>query len=474
MTLMRAKWINKDAQSLEDDGSGALQVFVDASGAIERTVTGINVKSLGITNGMLAGSIALSKLAEAVIQADGGQAFTGDQSMGLNRLTNLGAPVNPNDAVRQTDLDSAVTGLDFQADVDDIQTDGTLDPGASPSTGDRYIVTDTATLHANFGTITGVENNDIVEYDGADFVVEYDVSVEGPGALVWDLDSGQFYRWDGTSWDPFGGLSGVTAGAGLTKSSNTLNVGQNSTGAITVNADDIAINYDDATIGITGSGPGSLIVKNAGITEVQLASSAFGNGLQGGSGTVVSVQADSVGGANIASAISVTVNGVGVLVDADTIGVNGSNQLRVNPDSIGATEVDLSDTFDFATAGGTVQVPTQTQGDGSTNAASTDYVDTAIAAVSAAITIIVHVITGPESTNGFFTLPSVPNDPAGVQAFPQGGPEQVNKQTVGGSGVTPDFDILNSDEFHFNNNGAATGLSEDIAVNDELVVKYFV
>ena len=34
-------------------------------------------------------AIALTKLAEAVIQADGGQAFTGDQPMGSNKLTGL-------------------------------------------------------------------------------------------------------------------------------------------------------------------------------------------------------------------------------------------------------------------------------------------------------------------------------------------------------------------------------------------------
>ena len=74
--------------------------------------------------------------------------------------------------------------FDFQPDVLDIQVDASLDPGASPTLGDRYILTDTGNLHANFGSISGVQDDDIVEYNGSAFVVAYDVSVEGEGAVA--------------------------------------------------------------------------------------------------------------------------------------------------------------------------------------------------------------------------------------------------------------------------------------------------
>lgn len=45
------------------------------------------------------------------IRRDGTLDFTGDQSMGLHRLTNLGAPVDDNDAVRLIDLNSIVSGV---------------------------------------------------------------------------------------------------------------------------------------------------------------------------------------------------------------------------------------------------------------------------------------------------------------------------------------------------------------------------
>jgi len=46
-------------------------------------------------------AIALSKLAEIVIKADGQIPFSGNQSMGGNRLTNVGAPVLTNDAANK-------------------------------------------------------------------------------------------------------------------------------------------------------------------------------------------------------------------------------------------------------------------------------------------------------------------------------------------------------------------------------------
>lgn len=47
------------------------------------------------------------QLNESYIKSNGSRAFSGNQSMGNNRITNLGAPINDNDAVRKIDL---VTG----------------------------------------------------------------------------------------------------------------------------------------------------------------------------------------------------------------------------------------------------------------------------------------------------------------------------------------------------------------------------
>lgn len=59
-----------------------------------------------------AASIALDRLAEAVIQADGGQAFTADQSMGGFKITNLADPSGPQDAATRAFVLAVAQGLD--------------------------------------------------------------------------------------------------------------------------------------------------------------------------------------------------------------------------------------------------------------------------------------------------------------------------------------------------------------------------
>lgn len=129
-------------------------------------------------------------------------------------------------------IDGALAGLDFQADVLGREADFAGVAG-------RYILTDGLS-----GITPSVGNaNDIVVVTagGEATVLAYDVSVRGPGALVWDRAAAMWLRWDGTNWAEFGGLSGVTPGDGietagavvsvkldgatLTKSANGLKVG---------------------------------------------------------------------------------------------------------------------------------------------------------------------------------------------------------------------------------------------------------
>lgn len=97
----------------------------------------------------------------------------------------------------------------FQGYVLGTQVDATLDPGASPSDGDRYIIGDAANLHANFGTIdtdtdgnaTTLQDDDIVEYvsSESEFRIAHDVGTDAPGAIVFDDgdDAWRVYTGDG-------------------------------------------------------------------------------------------------------------------------------------------------------------------------------------------------------------------------------------------------------------------------------------
>lgn len=202
-------------------------------------------------------------------------------------------------------INTAITGLDFQSDVINKQTDATLDPGATPTSGDRYIISNASALHANFGAISGIGNNDIVSYNGSAFVVVYDVSVVGEGAIVWNRTSNYFEKYDGSSWSEFGGLSGVTAGDGLTKLLNVMNVGAGD--GIDVAVDSVSVDVTD----LIGTGLSEDASNNLRI-------GAQGDGFSGGDGSLLSILADTTSSLIIAP-VSVTVSGVGVKIDNDSL-----------------------------------------------------------------------------------------------------------------------------------------------------------
>lgn len=85
---------------------------------------------------------------------------------------------------------------------------------------------------------------------------------------------------------------------------------------------------------------------------------------------------------------------------------------------------------------------------------------------------VMHLVTAGEVTAGYFTLATNPANAQSVRVAIVGGLPQVNKQVVGATGVTPDFDVLSTNQIHINNNGAATGLSGDIIADDVLIIDY--
>lgn len=245
-----------------------------------------------------------------------GDSMSGDLNLGgSNTVTGLSAPVNATDAVRKVDIENMQADLDFQADVMGVQLDNTLVPAIVDGT--RYIVTDVANLEATFGVITGVENNDIVEYDAVagEFVVAYDVSVLGEGVLTWDQDQNKFMKFDGTTWTEHGGLSGVTAGSGLEKNGNTIYVDYDAgtkagaQGGVAIDlatAKGLALvdpvsgelsTADDAQVAVVIDAAGSLQVsatgldvKDGGVGVNELAGAVAGLGIEGGAGSALTVK----------------------------------------------------------------------------------------------------------------------------------------------------------------------------------------
>jgi hypothetical protein len=103
--------------------------------------------------------------------------------------------------------------------------------------------------------------------------------------------------------------------------------------------------------------------------------------------------------------------------------------------------------------------------------ATKGYVD---GASSAGIDPVMHLVTAGEVTAGFFTLATAPNTAAAVSVTPVGGVKQVNKQIVGATGATPDYDVNvdGASTISINNAGSATGLSGSIVAGNVLIIEY--
>jgi hypothetical protein len=105
MGLIESRWLKKDANSFVTTNKTELEVKLNATGALEKTVDGINIKALGIVDAMLAGSISTAKLAEGTefIKRDGSVAMIG-------ALTLSGAPTADLHAATKAYVDASIQG----------------------------------------------------------------------------------------------------------------------------------------------------------------------------------------------------------------------------------------------------------------------------------------------------------------------------------------------------------------------------
>ncbi|MFL0197261.1 hypothetical protein ACJDU8_17100 [Clostridium sp. WILCCON 0269] len=181
---------------------------------------------------------------------------------GVTRLVNIPTPTNDGDVTSKSyvlaQIQSAIAGLDYQSDVAGIQTDATLAP--TLTNGSRYIVTNVAALNASFGAISGVENGDIVQYNGSAFVVACDVSVHGSGILCFNRGDNQFYKYTSGTWS-YGGFAAVAPGTALENVSGTFNV-----------------LFDNISIGVDANG--KLEIKDKAINKSKLGTDIASDGLE--------------------------------------------------------------------------------------------------------------------------------------------------------------------------------------------------
>jgi hypothetical protein len=85
---------------------------------------------------------------------------------------------------------------------------------------------------------------------------------------------------------------------------------------------------------------------------------------------------------------------------------------------------------------------------------------------------VLYRITPTDSTRGYFTVAPNPINAQSVRVFPVGGFILVNKQVLGASPLAADYDVINTNEIHFQNDGTATGLDSLLTTDDDVVVLY--
>ena len=273
MSKIKAKFVNLDSDSLEADGDN---VRVKATGAIERTASGINVATGGISDAMLASLSTIAFLDEA-------ETVTAVWSFGSSLPTATADPSADNQFARKAYVDSVASGLDVKNSVRVTTTanitlsgEQTID-GVSVVTDDRVLVKDQSTASANgiyvcaSGAWSRSSDADAdAEVTGGMFVFVTEGSTQADTGWVLTTDDDITVGSTNLAFTQFTGAGNIAAGNGLTKSGNTINVvaGDDS---LTVAADSIVVNVDDSTIETDVTN--GVQVKDDGIVTAKIADS---------------------------------------------------------------------------------------------------------------------------------------------------------------------------------------------------------
>lgn len=198
------------------------------------------------------------------LTAAGGASFNAVVNMNSNKITNLGSPTSDNDAVTKIYVDDAIAGLAWKAAVNLIAYGAGSNVALTGSTNTLIVdghsaldSTDTGYRILLAGQTTASENgiyvytdngttytlarasdaNTYQELIGASVYVQEGTTY---GTSSWVQSNHYLTSFSGQTWVQFSGASLITAGDGMTKDGNRLDV-VGTTNRITANADSIDI-----------------------------------------------------------------------------------------------------------------------------------------------------------------------------------------------------------------------------------------
>ena len=231
--------------------TGALDMTAGSSA----TITGLSTP----TNASDAANKGYVDTQDALRLALTGGTMSGAIAMGNSKITGLATPTADADAATKAYVDSVAQGLDVKGScrvgtTANITLSGTQTiDGVAVIAGDRVLVKNQSSAAENgiyvvaAGSWSRAADADTwAELVGAFTFVE-EGTVNDNSGWVCTSPAGGTLGVTAVTWEQFSGAGQITAGAGMYKSGNTLNVGTASSARIVVGTDDI----DLATTGVT-------------------------------------------------------------------------------------------------------------------------------------------------------------------------------------------------------------------------------
>lgn len=372
--------------ALSGDATGSASFDGSANATIAATLATVNSNVGTFTKVTVNGK----GLVTAAVQASRSDlsAPTGDVSNGGFKLTNVATPVAGTDAANKDYVDSVAQGLDPKQSVRVATTaniatlSGTMTvDGIALSVGDRVLVKDQSTASQNGIYVVAASawsrSNDANVWDelvSAYVFVESGTSNADNGYLC-TVDPGGTLGTTAVTWVQFSGAGQITAGAGLSKTGNTLDVVAGT--GITVAADNVALDgqalalHNLSTNGLfTRTGAGTVAARSIATSGTGI-SVSNGDGVSGNPTLSLSAALSTVGGltpaadriayytgASSASLATLTSFGRNLIDDADaaagrtTLGLGTMATQNANSVAITGGSITNLTTFDGITIDG--------------------------------------------------------------------------------------------------------------------------
>ena len=305
--------VNVDLATVTDSGTGSFKkVTVDGYGR----VTG--------TEAVVAADI--TALVDATYVNASGDSMSGNLDMGGNRVTSLGAPVNAGDAATKNYVDSVAGGLTWQAPVAKV---GATNDSTGLTAGDRFLNT---------------ADSKVYTFDGTAF----DAGVSPvDGWSLFDRTDETGYVFSGTSWVQFTGTGQITAGVGMSKTGNVLD--------INLGAGIGELPSDEVGIDLYSASAGAIVLTEDGTTRSTASAAKLHLMLKSAGGLTQDADGLYIGAAQVANSMlansGFSLNGdagTGALALGETIKIAGDSAKGISTEvlvdnSFKVTAADASD-----------------------------------------------------------------------------------------------------------------------------------